>query len=247
MAIKSYLETHGAFRVEDMLEECGRTQTNRNLLSAAVRAGKADKVRRGVYVSRVGRFAGADPDRYEIARALFDDPVFAYQSALELHGCAHNIAPRLVTCFSGKTASASYGEVVFKSWKAAPEADSVWVGIGKVATTPEQTFVDCLRHPERALGVENSVRSVGMLEVDPVRCLEIARACGPAVLAKTACILDLAGRLAGGEGREAAELARREVGASYAVLGPLGRKAEMAFDSRWRVYIPRETVEWLEE
>lgn len=243
MAIKRYIETHEVFRTDDLLNECGNTQSNRNLLSRAVKNGLVDCVRRGVYVSRTGRFVGVSPNRFAIAVVLFPEAVFAYQSALELYEVAHNITPRLVTVFGNKRDSVEYNGIKFESYTAPKDLETRWLGIGRTATSPAQTFVDCIQQPSRALGVENCLRSISGLHVDAETCLELAATRDRATLIKVACILDLLG--ASEQRPEAFERARAQVGKGYYVLGIYNDRTDKVFNAKWRVYLPLEAESWL--
>lgn len=244
MAIERYIETHAVFTVGELLAECGDGTTNRNLLSRAVRAGRVDKVRRGIYASRCGRFEGLDPDRLEVAGKLFGGCTFAYQTALELYGAAHNPSPSLVTAYGSERLSAEYGGVRYESWPAPNDLQERWVGIGRMATTPERTFADCLDKPDRALGYENVLRSIGALPANPTGCIEAARSIGVAALAKACWALEALGKTDGIEG-ELDEIAKGRKG--FCVLGPHAGRADMEYDARWRLYVPRDARDLAEE
>lgn len=91
MAIEGFLETRQVFTSAEFARAFPDSQTDRNLLSRAVRNRRVERVRRGVYVSKAGPFRRTSADPFLIAVALAEDAVFAYASALQLHGALHNL------------------------------------------------------------------------------------------------------------------------------------------------------------
>lgn len=245
MAIDSFIRTHATFTTRELLGACGEGQTNRNLLSRAVASGRVERVARGVYASRCGRFEGVEPDRFDVAAKLLGaDAAFAWQSALELYGVAHNVTPRLVEAVSPTLPrrSRSWRGVRMELWPAPAGTRTRWVRPGRTVTTPEQTLVDCVQWPARACGVENCVLSLVGLPVHARECLRIAAARGVGTLARVGLVLDLMGRW--GEAPDAFAEALAAARRGQRSLGP--RRLGMAFDARWRTYVPRDIYEWVE-
>lgn len=245
LAIEAFIKTHEVFSTGDLLEACGQTQTNRNLLSRAVKTGRVIMLRRGLYASRCGKYEGAALDRFAIATRLFKEPVACCQSALELLGAAHYPAPRLVTVYAAGGRSREAGGIMFRLAGAAlaPGTRTRYARDGLRVTHPAWTLVDCLDRPDLALGAENVLRSVPALEADAGTCLEIAMGRGRKSLARCACVLTLMGKE--GEDAEAFKRARGEIGSDYAVLG-YRNATDLVFEPRYRVYLPREAKAWIE-
>lgn len=244
MSIKDYIERHAAFRTDELLSACGDTRTNRNLLARAVSVGNVDRVRNGVYASRCGRFKGLPPDKWAIAAKLFVDPVYCYQTALELHGRAHFETPRLLEAYSNRAFRIKYHGITFRSWNRPNKVVTTWVGVGKVATSHDMTFVDCLERPDRACGIESVLRSVPSLTLQPSVCIDIAQSRSDATLRKVGCVLELLGY--GESFPEELAFARSKLtGTSYTRLGKEWEQEGSVFDSRWRVYLPRRWEEYI--
>jgi predicted transcriptional regulator of viral defense system len=176
VAIRSFLETHEVFTSDDFTRVFGDSQTDRNLLSRAVRKGRVEQVRRGLDVSRAGRFAYARCEPFDIASAWVGDAVFGYLSALQLHGVLHNVVFR--TQFFTGCRLASFrddGRDYLPYWREAGtfESEPLLMRSGRTyqVTTREQTLIDCLAKPGRAGGTENVLRSLAglaYLDVDKV-------------------------------------------------------------------------------
>ena len=246
MAIEGFLELNTVFTTSDIRRECGDTKTTSNLLSRAVASGKVERVKRGVYVSHVGKGVGTEPDRQLVAGALFDRCVFAYQSALETYGCAHYGSPRLVTCFGSDSQSLAFRGVTYRCWKAPEFLSKVSDGNGHLVTSPDQTFVDCIHRPERALGYDNVCRSIRGLSPSVGRCLEIARRYGSACTKKVAFFLDSLDSAKSEEDERllAEERAHRLEG--FTRFGVAASDRDRLFVPQWRIYVKPDVPELLE-
>lgn len=143
-----------------------------NRLLKAHRRGYAERVTRGLYVSRVAAPPGRLPDPLLIASKLAPDCVVAYHSALEAHGVAHSPF-RQVTFLSTHTPfKLVYRDHEFLGLRPASPlvTDEAWrrftVALRRgdsliTVTSRERTLVDCLAHLDRAGGLEEVLRSVG--------------------------------------------------------------------------------------
>lgn len=238
MAIREYLETHRVFRADDLWQACGQSKTNANLLSSAVARGDVSKVRRGLYVSRVGQGRGLPVDRLSLAAVAFDEACFAYQSALELYGRAHYATPSLVTCYSSRAASFEFEGVTYRAWRA-PEGLATRVDEeGRCVTSPAQTFVDCIDRPDRACGYDNVLRSVTGLSVRPKTALSLARSRSKACAKKTAAVLTVMYPDCSGDAAVKRVFEEEMSGCCY--LGIDENDPEKVFLTEWRVYVPSD-------
>lgn len=202
MGVQSYLQEHHVFSLEEFRSEVGETRSAYNLLVRATKKGLADRVLRGVYVSRAGRFADADPDPYLIAAALSDDVVAVYHSALELHGLAHSPSRRTQFTTRRETKSFTYAGFEFKRYLPPSEfstSDAVQSttvvprGDGVVrVTTRERTLVDCMARTDRSGGLEEVARSLaGLPYVDDSNVLAYLRELdSPTTAARTGWLLE---------------------------------------------------------
>ncbi|MDR0625810.1 MAG: hypothetical protein LBG11_00900, partial [Bifidobacteriaceae bacterium] len=195
MAIKEYLDTHEAFNISDFARVFPGSQTDRNLLSRAVGRGAVDRPRRGLYVSRSGRFAHSATDPLDVAAAVADDVVFCYLTALRLHGVAHDVTH--VTHFYSRhgTARFAYAGQVFVPHRLGDrgvETQSLLAVSGSAyrVTTREQTVIDCLARPALAGGPEHLLRGLGAFAyLDVAGLLGLADAVSLSTVARLGCVL----------------------------------------------------------
>lgn len=173
MSVHSYLEQHPVFTLDEFRREMGTGHSAYNLLTRAVRRGLADRVMRGVYVSRAGRFSNEEPDPYLVAAATSPDAVMVYHSALELHGLAHSPSRRVQFTATRSTPRFNYRDFEFRRYDLPRGVDPAGAvkstllvsrpgGIVRV-TTRERTLVDCLNRVDLSGGLEEVFRSLAAL------------------------------------------------------------------------------------
>ena len=90
MKFKEYIESHQVFTADD-LRTVATWGTARTQLQRALKVGEVERVRRGVYVSKTGKYTGEAPDPFLVARVADPEAVISYHSALVAHGVAHNV------------------------------------------------------------------------------------------------------------------------------------------------------------
>ncbi|MCL1898631.1 MAG: hypothetical protein FWG16_07425, partial [Micrococcales bacterium] len=180
MAVREFLSNRQVFTAEEFAVRFPNSQTDRNLLSRAVKNGTVDKVRRGLYVSKSGRFEGATVDPFEVALAVAPDAVFCYGSALQLLGIAHNLTNQVQFFSANRISSFNYGGTNYLPYQVDEGqrlSRSILAppGKGYRATTKEQTLVDCLINVAAAGGPDNLLNSLsGLARLDVDLAVEIA-------------------------------------------------------------------------
>lgn len=245
MAIERFIETHRVFTIEEVREECGAGSTTANLLSRAVASGKIERVKRGLYISHVGAAINHEADKYEIGAKLFPGLVLAYQTALEELGFDHYCAPRLFTCWGSENKSLTFHGVRYRCF-AAPPALTLAIAtkhFGFRVTTPEQTVVDCVEKPSRALGYENVCLSLSNAWPLVGPCLELARRRSPSCAKKVGLLLENSGREFSREELEAIAREKSCKLKGYAVFGRDASPQGKVFDPAWRVYVEPDVYE----
>jgi len=202
MSVQSYLEQHHVFSLEEFRAELGEGRTSYNLLTRAVKKGNADRVMRGVYVSRMGQFSEVEPDPYLVAAAVSHDVVMVYHSALELHGLAHSPSRRVQFTSSRLATRFAYRDFEYERYQrpALPASDEDARSTTLVArpqgvvrvTTRERTLVDCINHADLSGGLEEVSRSLAALPyVDASSVLAYLRVLGsPTAVARTGWLLE---------------------------------------------------------
>lgn len=249
MKFKDYIASHQAFTTEDIYAiaavEAAHTQLQR-----AVKSGEVERVRRGIYVSKTGKFTGEVPDPFLVARTTDPKAVISYHSALVAHGVAHNVSFECAFRSAKVRSPFEYGGVRYVPYDLGDNPrtqamhsksyDTISV------TTREQTLVDCLTNPGRAGGVEEAVRSCSAfpyLDVDGL--LEILGCAPAAVVARAGWLLEAKQNDWGVTDETLLSLEER-LGRGPSRLDPK-TKENRGWSPRWKLYLPEteeEVLSW---
>ncbi|MCI1649143.1 type IV toxin-antitoxin system AbiEi family antitoxin domain-containing protein [Bifidobacterium tibiigranuli] len=195
MKFSEYISTHHVFLTGSLLKSADSEMAAKQQLKLALASNTVERVRRGMYASNAGRFEGAGVDPYEVVIALDADAVLSYHSALEAHGVAHNIG---FECrFRTDAVKTPF---TFRDVRYVPHATKSGLATQRIrgkafgsvlATSREQTFVDCLKHPEWSGGIEEVVRSLSAMPyLDTVRVAELAMAESASMAARVGWLLE---------------------------------------------------------
>ena len=249
MSVQAYLEEHHVFSLEEFRGELGEGRTPYNLLVRATKKGLADRIMRGVYVSRVGRFSQEDPDPYLVAAAVSPDAVMVYHSAMELHGLAHSPSRRVQFSTTKATAPFTYHDFEFRRYAPPKVRETVqWTtlvrrpeGVVRV-TTRERTLVDCLNRTDLAGGLEEVLRSLaGVPYVDASNVLAyLKELASPTAVARTGWFLEQRAR-EWYVTEEALEGMRAMLGKGPYYLSRSNQAG--TWMPQWRLYLPANAAE----
>ncbi|MDR1431348.1 MAG: hypothetical protein LBI99_04430 [Propionibacteriaceae bacterium] len=253
MAIKEYLDTHEVFNIGDFERAFPGSQSDRNLLSRAVGRGAVARPRRGLYVSKSGRFTHSVADPLEVAAAMTDDAAFCYLTALQLYGVAHDVTYRTHFYTRYEVAGFSYAGQVYKPHQLrnrSVDTQKLFTGSGKAywVTTREQTLIDCLARPSLAGGPEHLLRAVGAfayLDIDKVH--ELASAVNRSTQARLCWLLEVKSEAWGVTDTSLTELSRLLGSGPYYFWSSKPPK-DAHWVNRWRLYLPyteQEMTSWL--
>ena len=195
MKFTRYIATHHVFTTEGLLAESDSEDSARKQLKLALASGKVERVRRGLYASHAGRFEGVGVDPYEVVTALDPGAVLSYHTALEALGVAHNVVFECRFRTDRARAPFSFGGIDYVPHPADDAVPSRRVrgsAFGSaLATTREQTIVDCLKHPEWSGGIEEAVRSLSAMPyVDSAVVAELACADSASLAARAGLLLE---------------------------------------------------------
>ncbi len=257
---QDYLAGHHVFTIREFgnaLPVGSSPAAAKHRLDHAVERGWAERVMRGVYVSRFGLFATRNPDSLVLASKLGSDVVISHASALVALGLSHNVLRRVTFSSAARPFRRTYGayeyvrlkmpqgmakESVLSRHTLARHIDGEPVRV----TTRERTLVDCLADPRWGGGLEMLLRSVGAVpswRLDDV--LDYLDLLGsPTVVARTAWVLSLGSSQWRLED-DALQALRDRIGTGPYYLGDRERAAR--FVAHWRLYVPAdvEVEEWL--
>ncbi|MDO5043675.1 MAG: hypothetical protein Q4E22_00025 [Coriobacteriia bacterium] len=193
MKFTDYINKHHVFTTSSLSEALDSKAAAEEQLRLAVKSGAVERVRRGLLVSNRGRYEGVLVDQTELVSALDANAVISYHSALEAYGVAHNLG--YVCYFRSDLVHTKFefrgvsylpcGPVAGVSSKALRSASGLYL-----ATTKEQTFVDCLEKPNLAGGIEEAVRSLTTFAYLDVNALmSHAVSLGPTMVSRVAWLL----------------------------------------------------------
>lgn len=253
MAIQDFLGTRQVFTVAEFSRAFPGSQTDRNLLSRAVRSGRVERVRRGVYVSKTGQFSRTKASPFDVAVAAAEDAAFAYTSALQLHGTLHNLTNQSQFFTNHKLTSFSYdGQdyLPYLSDGRVVESQSLFTASGKAyrVTTREQTLVDCLSRPGLAGGPENVLRSLsGLTYVDGAKVAELAANASFSARARIGWALQTR-RDAWGVQDDTLSVLRESPGDGPSYFWSSTQPKDRHWVNAWKLYLPEpeeELAAWL--
>lgn len=196
MKYRDYIERHHAFTVEQLKVHCDiAISSMKTTLKRSLEAGQIKRVRRGVYVSNIGRFADSRVDAAELVMAIDNEAVLSYHSALEIYGVAHNVSSvcqfrshliKSMFLYSGITYKPfSYSSVVLE--QSVQERENLAV----LVTTKEQTVIDCLEYPDRAGGIEEVIMSLTLFPyLDVTKLIELVSTRSASLAARVGWLLE---------------------------------------------------------
>ncbi|MGI6033040.1 MAG: type IV toxin-antitoxin system AbiEi family antitoxin domain-containing protein [Coriobacteriales bacterium] len=245
MKFTEYINGHHVFTTASLLAASDSPAAAEEQLRLAVRSGAVEHVRRGLLVSNHGRFEDSPVEQAEIVAALDANAVISYHSALEAHGVAHNEG--FVCHFRSNVVRTGFefrgvtyhpcGPVGDAKAKAMRSAGGVFL-----ATTREQTVIDCLGKPALAGGVEEAVRSLtAFVYLDVEGLVDLAVDAGPSAAARVGWLLS--------EKRDEWHVVDDLLAQLENRLGPgpyrLGHASaeSTSWVARWKLILPDETEE----
>lgn len=167
MKATEYIASHPVFTTADIQAISPSKETAETVLRRAVESGKAERIRRGLYASRAGAFANQEPDPFDVITAVDPDAVLSYRTALAIHRLSHNVSFDFVFRSDRIRSAFEFAGTRYSPFSADPNAKCQLkrIGIDKFCqvTTREQTFVDCLTHPNRSGGTEEVIRALSSI------------------------------------------------------------------------------------
>ncbi len=195
MKFSEYISKHHVFPTRDLLKNADSEMAAKQQLKLALASNTVERVRRGLYASNAGKFKDAGVDPYEVVTALDSNAVLSYHSALEAHGVAHNVGFECRFRTDAARTPFTFHDVRYVPHTAENGLTTQRIrgrSFGSVlATSREQTFVDCLKHPEWSGGIEEVVRSLSAMPyLDSVRVSDLAMAASASMAARVGWLLE---------------------------------------------------------
>lgn len=247
MKFKEYIESHQVFTADD-LRTVATWGTARTQLQRALKVGEVERVRRGIYVSKTGKYTGEAPDPFLVAKVADPEAVVSYHSALVAYGVAHNVGFECAFRSTKVRSPFEYGGVRYIPYDTddSPQTQAMRSkSYGTVrVTTREQTLVDCLMHPGRAGGVEEVVRSCSAFPyLDLEALLETLKDASSSALSRVGWLLETKRENWNVNEDVLSELEGR-LGRGPYRLDPKAKETK-DWSSRWRLCLPEAEEEIL--
>lgn len=245
MKFSDYIDSHHVFTTPSLLEAMDSAAAAEEQLRRAVRSGAVERVRRGLLVSNRGRFEDAPVDQFEVVAALDAGAVVSYHSALEAHGVAHNAG--FVCRFRSDVVRTGFDfrGVAYRPCGPVGNARSRAMRSPAgtyLATTREQTVVDCLGRPALAGGVEEAVRSLtAFVYLDVEELAGLAAEAGSSMASRVGWLLSEK-RDEWHVGEESLSLLEGRLGSGPYRLGPASA-GSAGWVARWKLVLPEEGKE----
>ena len=250
MKFSDYIDSHHVFTTSSLLKAMDSAVAAEEQLRRAVRSGTVERVRRGLLVSNHGRFEDAPVEQMEVVATLDAGAVVSYHSALEAHGVAHNAG--FVCRFRSDAVRSGfeYRGTAYRPCGSVGNARSKTMRspAGKyLATTREQTVVDCLGKPALAGGAEEAVRSLtAFVYLDVEELVGLAVDAGSSLASRVGWLLsEKKGEWHVSE--EGLSLLEGRLGPGPYRLGPASAKSA-GWVARWRLILPgdeEEVMSWI--
>ena len=235
----------------DRLYSIAAKESAHTQLQRALKADEIERVQRGTHVSKTGKFLGETPDPFLVATTVDPEVVISYHSALVAHGVAHNVGFECSFRSTKIHAPFEYGGVRYIPFNTGDNPQTQVMrskssGMVRV-TTREQTLVDCLEHPGRADGMEETVRSCSAFPyLDAESLLEILSSTPTAVVARTGWLLEVKQDAWGVVGGILTALEGR-LRRGPSKLDPKSQETS-GWNRRWKLYLPEseeEILSWI--
>jgi len=246
-----FLEDHEVFTLEEYLRAVDATVSERTRyanLQNAIGREQAYRVKRGLYASNLGVYRAKVPNAFVVAAKTAPDAVVSHHSALEAHGVAHS--PWRTVYFTAGQKIVDFEVRGYRFRRVPPPAVSEQVGsLEKYVTrlrageslvpvtTKERTFVECLREPRLAGGLEELLRSLGGFTSMSAAAVEsyVGMLGSPTAVARAGWALELFSDLWELDAT-VLERMRGHLGRGTYWLAPGAESQD--FVSRWRLYVP---------
>ena len=159
-------------------EDYSRSYINTKYVQQLVKAGRLERVRRGLYVALSPIEDKPQVDKLLIASKIRTDYYLGYHTALELHGCAYSAHNETYTCVrpKGRFTPFTFHNYIFKP-VFTDDLETVieekdYRGHSIRVSSKERTFIECLDRVGYAGGWEEALKSLenlGGLKFEKIR------------------------------------------------------------------------------
>ena len=246
MKFSDYIDSHHVFTTATLLEAMDSKAAAEEQLRLAVKSKTVERVRRGLLVSNHGRFKDAPIDQFEVVTALDAGAVISYHSALEAHGIAHNEG--FVCHFRSNTVKTPFDfrGIAYRPCGPVGNARSKIIRSSAstyLATTKQQTVIDCLEKPILAGGVEEAVRSLTtFVYLDVEKLIDLAVSAGVSAISRVGWLLSEKKNEWHVSENSLAQL-ESKLGSGPYRLGPMTKRSSTGWVTRWKLILPEDKEE----
>jgi predicted transcriptional regulator of viral defense system len=251
MSFTDYIETHHVFSTADAIAIAASKESAVVLLNRAYKDGKIERVRRGTYVSKTGKYYGETVDQFEVVVAVDPNAVLSYHSALVAHGVAHSVSSVCSFRSAAVRSKFEYNGISYRPYPADAKIQVQTIRAkafgSATVTTREQTAIDCLTHPGYAGGIEEVIRSLSAFPYLDLDALDKLVATASASNAARFGWLLEAKKDSWHVSDEFLNMLKGKLGKGPARLDPATNTSQN-YVGKWQLYLPaseREVLSWL--
>ena len=245
------MQTTPVFTTADVQKVSSSKESAETLLRRAVASGEIHRIRRGLYASKMGKYQGETTEPFRVISTLDPKAVVSYHTALTAHGLVHNVSFEYSFRSNSVKSPFFFEDVRYVPYMANGSVRTQVLhsaAYGSIlATTREQTLVDCLSHLPRAGGAEEAIRSLSTMPYVNFADLEgLLADASDSLVARVGWLLEQKQREWYVEEGFLADLESR-LGRGPYRFGSARRRAE-GWSNRWKLCLPEseeEVASWI--
>ena len=149
----------GCFSYNELVKRIGNEYTAQSLVSAYLKKGYFERIRRNLYAAVSIETGQPIPTRYQIASRLAADACVSHHSAFEYYGCANQVFYEVYVATKSRFSSFEYDSVTYRRIMPHGEFEAELTNGARVASL-ERTVIDSIADFEKIGGLEETLRCI---------------------------------------------------------------------------------------
>lgn len=231
----------GCFTLAELAKLVGSAAGAASLLHRYLKKNQVARIRRGLYVSINPIDGQPTANRFQIASKIAAGAYVAYHSAFDYHGLANQVT-NVVTV----SVLSAFKAFTFDGIEYRPAHDSGSFGVvstveGVAVTDRERTVLDGIDGFAKDMGIEELIECLALVpSLNEERLLDYLGNYGKQFLYQKVGFFLSRLQTEQGLSNDFFEVCQRSIGASKRYLLEPADGMSVAYDSRWRLVVPRE-------